>query len=166
MVQKLTTPTEFLDAAAKFASGVTILTTRWGSLMHGITASAFTSLSLSPPQVLVCVANEGQMARLVAESGVFAVNVLAEGQGSVSRFFATRGRGAVDHFEGVRTRVATTGAPVIENCLAYFDCRLVANYPGGDHRILVGQVLEACGCQAGRPLLYFDRDYRRTKVSI
>jgi flavin reductase (DIM6/NTAB) family NADH-FMN oxidoreductase RutF len=151
---------DFKRAAARFATGVTVVTSRKDREIYGITVSAFSSLSLDPILVVVSVRNENLLRDMILETRVFAVNVLREEQREVSRYFATHGRETcVDRFPDIGHATAVTGAPILDHCLAYFDCRLTAAHDGGDHTILVGEVVDV-GSAEGAPLLYFDGDYR------
>lgn len=151
---------EFKRAAGRFASGVTVVTTMHRGEVYGITVSAFASFSIDPLQVLVSIWHGNRLHGMITESGVFAVSVLEEGQRGVSEYFSTSGRmPSGERFDLVPSHVCVTGAPVIDGCLAYFDCRLAASLAGGDHTVFVGEVLDV-GSQDGQPLLYFSRDYR------
>ncbi len=149
----------FKAAARRFASGVTVVTTRDGHCVHGITASSFSSLSLDPLLVAVAVDHRSRLIEFVESARVFAISVLARSQRELCQYFATpnRKRG-VEHFEVAASYPVETGAPVLAGCIAYFDCRLHAILPGGDHRILVGEVV-AAGESGGEPLLYFEGCY-------
>jgi flavin reductase (DIM6/NTAB) family NADH-FMN oxidoreductase RutF len=150
----------FKRAAGRFASGVTIVTTRNQRHVSGITCSSFVSLSLNPLLISVSVHAASPFLAEVRSAGSFAVSVLASDQQHVSRYFSTRGRGrAVERFPTVRTDVMDTGAPVVHSCLSWFDARLHTVLPGGDHQILVGEVVAAGGAD-GAPLLYWAGDYR------
>jgi flavin reductase (DIM6/NTAB) family NADH-FMN oxidoreductase RutF len=149
----------FKDAARRFASGVTVVTTRRGSQIHGITASSFSSLSLDPVLVAVSVERRSRLIEFVEAERIFAISVLARGQHHLSRHFATAGRAPMtDGFDVVATYPVATGAPILVGSIAYFDCRLHSMLPGGDHRILIGEVV-AAGESGGEPLLYFEGDY-------
>jgi flavin reductase (DIM6/NTAB) family NADH-FMN oxidoreductase RutF len=129
--------------------------------VHGATVSAFFTLSLEPLQVLVSLSTAGRLAPLLRESGVFAVCVLAAEQEAVSRAFATPSRPIADgQFPDIGSGTAATGAPIIEGCLAFFDCRLATSIDQGDHTLFVGAV-QAVGATDGEPLVYFDGTYRR-----
>jgi flavin reductase (DIM6/NTAB) family NADH-FMN oxidoreductase RutF len=143
---------EFRRALGCFAAGVTVVTTRQpNGLPCGLTATAFTSVSVDPPLVLVCVDRRSESYPHFATSGVFAVNILTAAQEGVSARFAVSGG---DKFAGVSFRWGLTGAPILTEHLAYLECRMVREYEGGDHTIYVGEVLEA-GVADGRPLLYY-----------
>ncbi|WP_308297112.1 flavin reductase family protein [Streptomyces sp. UNOB3_S3] len=151
---------EFRAAAGKFASGVTVVTTRNGGEVFAKTVSAFGSLSLEPQMVSVSIGRMSPLVTAILATEVFAVSVLRDDQQRVSRHFATRGNGrALGSFPSVATESFVTGAPVISECLSYFDCRLESVVGGGDHAILIGRVA-ATGSVPGRPLVYFDGGYR------
>jgi flavin reductase (DIM6/NTAB) family NADH-FMN oxidoreductase RutF len=149
----------FKDAARRFASGVTVVTTRSGPRVHGITASSFSSLSLDPLLVAVAVEERSRLIELVEGARFFAISVLARGQHHLARHFATAGREqTIDGFAVVASYPVSTGAPILVGSIAHFDCRLHSILPGGDHRILIGEVV-AAGESDGEPLLYFEGDY-------
>jgi flavin reductase (DIM6/NTAB) family NADH-FMN oxidoreductase RutF len=142
----------------RFATGVTIVTTSQGSRRAGITINAFTSVSLDPPLVLVCVERRSYVHDVIAASGAFAVNVLTAEQADVSRCFAAKSEAKLARFCGVTTHDEVTGAPIFDQCAGFVDCRLEAVYPGGDHSIFVGRVV-ALGGNDVPPLLYYRGKY-------
>ena len=153
------TPDEFRDALGRWASGVTIVTSRSGERVHGMTVSAFSSVSLDPPLVLVCADKSSDTCTLIAESGVFAVNILAHGQDALSQRFAAQ----VDEarrFEGIAVESAVTGAPLLRG-LASLDCTLVAAHDAGDHVIYIGRVEALRHSPDAQPLLYYRGAYRK-----
>ena len=146
-----------------FASGVTAVTTALDGRLHGVTVSAFTSVSLDPPLVLIALGNETATRDMLAESGIFAVNLLSDDQEFLSERFAARAPLVNEEFEGVPYFVAVTGAPILEQSLAWYDCRVEATHPGGDHTLFVGQV-EAMGFSEDRePLIYYANRYRHLR---
>ncbi|GAA2678477.1 MULTISPECIES: flavin reductase family protein [Actinosynnema] len=150
------------EAMRTFATGVTVLTTA-GRSTHGMTANAFSSVSLEPPLVLCCVARTALMHAAITEEGEFAVSVLAQGQEHVARYFADRSRpqGAAQ-FDGVGWRPGErTGAPLLAGALAWLECRVAHAYDGGDHAVFVGEVLSATTASDGAPLVFFGGRYRR-----
>ncbi len=149
---------DFLGALRQWASGVTIVTSRSGDVVHGMTVSAFASVSLDPPMVLVCADKASNTHGLIAEAGVFAVHVLARGQEKLSNLFASE-EDEHRRFEGLTWTTAVTGAPILEGAVAVLDCRVVAVHDAGDHVIYVGDVAEA-RAGAGEPLLYHEGVYR------
>lgn len=145
----------FRKAMSRFASGVTVVTTEHEGVSFGMTVSAFSSLSLVPPLVLVCVEKSARIHDAIPRAERFAVNILREGQEAVSKRFASRGE---DRFEGIRTREGKLKVPLLEESLAIVECRLHASLPGGDHTIFVGEVVTA-EIGEGKPLLYYESTY-------
>jgi flavin reductase (DIM6/NTAB) family NADH-FMN oxidoreductase RutF len=150
----------FRDAMRAWATGVAVISTHTGQARHGMTVNSFTSVSLDPPLVSVCIQNDLRILPMIRDSGTFAISVLGAGQEDISNQFAGRSTEDVDRFEGVPTRTAVSGAPILAEALAYFDCRVEASYPGGTHTIVVGAVLDAKRVE-GEPLVYWNRGYRR-----
>jgi flavin reductase (DIM6/NTAB) family NADH-FMN oxidoreductase RutF len=151
---------QFKSLLRRWASGVTIVTTRAGGRVAGMTASSFTSVSLDPPLVLVCADKKALTLPVIAEAGVFAVNVLAVDQFELSAQFALSGNEEL-RFEGLACREGPSGSPWLPGTLAVFDCRTVATHEAGDHVIYVGQVEAAEFDDTREPLLYYDAAYRR-----
>lgn len=149
----------FKSALRRWASGVTIVTARAGERELGMTVSAFSSVSLDPPLVLVCADKRAHTNPLIAEGGVFAVNLLADDQWELSNRFATQGNEAV-RFEGLPCRRGPSGAPWLPDTLAVLDCRVVATHDAGDHVIYVGEVLAAEVDPSREPLVYYEAGYR------
>ena len=150
-------PDEFRAVLGRFATGVTVLTTvDAGGRDHGMTVSAFCSLSLDPPLVLACVDHGATMHDMLAEGAPLGVNVLAAGQEALSRRFASGD--PPKRFEGIGYQRGAQGAPLLDDVLAWLDCRVVARHPGGDHTIVVARV-EGAGINAERPLLYYRSGY-------
>jgi flavin reductase (DIM6/NTAB) family NADH-FMN oxidoreductase RutF len=138
-----------------YATGVTVVTCRAGNRTHGITVNSFTSLSLDPPLVLICIDRKTIAWGMIPEAGTFAVNVLSEHQRSLCDYFAKRLAPDPDNeFAGIPHDVGETGAPIIPGALAVFECRLTKSYPGGDHDIFVAEVLSARVLSNERPLLF------------
>lgn len=155
----IVSPDDFKAALGSWAAGVTVVTTRQGDLVYGITVSSFSSLSMDPLLVLVCLADSNRLPRMIEESGRFAVSILAAGQGDVSAIFAMSGREPTRDF-GIDTVVMHTGAPVISGCIAALDCELERAVPGGDHTIMIGRVVAASADGTKLPLVYYRRGYR------
>lgn len=141
----------------QFATGVTVVTTDGEAGQHGLTANAVASLSLAPPLVLVAVDKRAHSLHYLKTNGCFAVNILRLDQEAISQRFATPGP---KDFTGLSITTAVTTAPVLSDCLAFVDCRVVEILPGGDHEIFVGEIV-AGEHHGGEPLLYFGGGYRR-----
>lgn len=147
---------EFKRALSRFATGVTVVTVTVGDEMHGMTASAFASVSLEPPRILVCLDKTSRTRALVRDSDTFAVSILAADQEAISRAFAHTGP---KPFDGLSRKHAAGGAPLLDGALAWLECERVEVVDGGDHDIVIGEVT-SCANGDGDPLIYFDRTYR------
>jgi flavin reductase (DIM6/NTAB) family NADH-FMN oxidoreductase RutF len=155
---------EFKDAMRHFASGVTIVTIRAGDRVHGLTVSAFASISAEPPMIAVAI-NQGHHAHslLEEEGAVFAVNVLGEDQRALSDRFAWLEDD--DRFAVGDWAVATTGAPILESALVWLDCTIHDRVEAGTHTIYLGSVRAAGVPRPDEsPLVYWNRDYRELSV--
>ncbi|WP_238413013.1 flavin reductase family protein [Saccharothrix deserti] len=152
-------------AMARFASGVTVLTVA-GKRVHGMTANAFSSVSLDPPLVLCCVAHSAVMHDAVVEAGHFAVSIAAAGQQAVASHFADKARpDGLAQFEGIGWAPGPhTGAPLLTGAVAWLECALVESHVAGDHTIFIGAVLQSTCGPDREPLLYFDGGYRRVST--
>lgn len=149
----------FRDAARCWTTGVALLTARHGEEVFAKTVSSLCTLSLDPLLVSVAVSVRSPLAGAVRASGRYAVSVLAGHQEPLARHFAAPGTGrALGLFTAAPMRTAATGAPVLEDCLAWFDCRLHTVLPGGDHAVLVGRVV-AADAAPGEPLVYHHGEY-------
>ncbi|MFC0625881.1 flavin reductase family protein [Kribbella deserti] len=151
----------FRSVLGRFATGITIMSTRQDGVAHAMTANAFTSVSLDPPLVLVCVDKAVRMHDAVLASGSWAVSVLSVGQCELAERFARSGRDLYTQFDGVPTTPGPiTGCPVISGALSWLECRTWATYPGGDHTIVVGEVLALGEGTQESALTYFSGKYR------
>lgn len=138
-------------------TGVTIVTSEHAGNRRGMTANAFASVSIDPPLALVCVNRSAASHDYITRAGHFCVNLLGIEQVELAQRFASRAEG--DRFDGIALRTERSGAPVIDGALAFLDCELVAAHEAGSHTIFIGHVL-AAGSRDGKPLGYFDGDYR------
>jgi flavin reductase (DIM6/NTAB) family NADH-FMN oxidoreductase RutF len=155
------TSKDFRFTVGAFATGVTVITTFGEQHGYGMTANAFSSVSLDPPLVLVCVIRPSEGCEQIQRNGCFAVNILDAGQEPLSRYFASRDRPrGRDAFTEVSHRVGTSGSPIIDGVAAYLDCRLHASQPAGDHEIFIGEVLELGLGENTSPLLFHGGGYR------
>ncbi|MCC7498491.1 MAG: flavin reductase family protein [Bryobacterales bacterium] len=150
----------FRRACSLFATGVTVATVRAiDGTPHGLTVNSFTSVSLDPPLILICIDHDASVISCFLESSHFAVNVLGQEQRELSMRFATRG---MDRFDGIAWTPGVSGAPLIPEALAHFECRKTNTIEAGDHTIFIGQV-EEMGVREGRPLLFFASSYAALK---
>lgn len=156
---------DFKDALASWASGVSIVATRAGGLVHGVTVSSFASLSLDPPLVLACIAQKSKLPPMVRESRRFAISLLCQEQHDASAAFARSGREPSPGFVGIAEDRTAHDMPVVAGAMAYLDCELHAELGVGDHTIFVGRVVDAVTHPDKAPLVYYRRKYRRLDVN-
>ena len=153
-------PAQFKRALGLWASGVTVVTTRVDGLIYCMTASSFSSLSLDPLLVLICVAHSAKIHELLPRTDGFAINLLWHDQRGLGEAYARSGREPVARLEEVNTFDGPSGSPIFDPCLAYLDCRTHATFEAGDHTIYIGEVLAVGSDESAQPLLYFNRGYR------
>jgi flavin reductase (DIM6/NTAB) family NADH-FMN oxidoreductase RutF len=145
----------FRAVLGRFASGVTIVTVRGGNGRdYGMTVSAFSSVSLEPPLVMVCIGEDSSLKPMIAEATHYGVSILASDQEPLSRRFAAHG----ERFDGVGFTRGENGMALIDGALAFMECRVVARHLAGDHTIVIGEV-EAASVADQRPLLYYRGGY-------
>jgi flavin reductase (DIM6/NTAB) family NADH-FMN oxidoreductase RutF len=155
----------FRDAAARFATGVTVAAAAHEGLHHAIIATAFASLSLQPPLVLLALDRAGQLIGMVRDSGHVGLSVLSEEQAAIGRRASQRGRRLQALVDEAPTTTGVTGAPLLIGAIAWFDCDVESISEHGDHAIIVGRVV-AAACTDGEPLIYFKRGYHRLGAAI
>lgn len=153
----MTEPGDFRAVLRNLASGVPVVTTVWETTNYGTTATAFTSVSLEPLLVQVTLDRESNTREMIDRSGMFAVSILAAGQERIARDFATKG---IDRFENCEIKVGANGMPLVAGAIGHLECRVAEKFPGGDHTIVVGEVLDGAAYD-GPPLIYFQGNYRR-----
>lgn len=152
----------FRDVIGRFASGVTVITTKARDSEHGTTASAVSSLSMDPPMLLVCLNSTSDTRAAILETGVFAVNILAEGQGQLAYRFAKKGD---DKFDGVLVDRGIQGVPLLRDTLAHMECEVKETVTGGTHTVFLAQVQQAAG-KEGPPLTYFRGKFGRLESAL
>lgn len=154
----------FKETMAHWASGVTVVTAQVEGKPIGITASSLSSVSVNPPQVLICVGNTLYTHHAIQESGAFAVNILASNQLEWGMRFAGMLPEGEGRFHDIEYTVGATGSPLLPGVLGWLDCRLRHAYDAGDHTIFVGEVVGGGVGEGEAPLLYFDRAWRQLQV--
>jgi flavin reductase (DIM6/NTAB) family NADH-FMN oxidoreductase RutF len=148
----------FRQSLRRWASGVTVVTSKAGDELHGMTVSAFSSVSAEPPVVLVCANKSSKTHGVIGAGGVFTVNVLADDQQEISaRFSSTKLEGS--RFDGVPHHIGISGAPVLDGTIVSLECKTIAAYEHGTHTIYVGEVVAAHMTDKA-PLLYYAGAYR------
>ncbi len=145
-----------------FATGVTVVTADNSGVRRGMTANAFSSLSLDPPLALVCVDHKASFLNVIQGARKFAINFLSEEQKSVSDWFAGKGRDAEDQFADIAFEAGENGAPLLTGSLAILECEIHEELSGGDHIIVVGRVTKIVTGEGVRPpLLFYAGAYRK-----
>jgi len=155
-------PALFRRVAGTFATGVTVITVeREPGQVHGMTANSFTSVSLDPILVLVCVSHEARLLSFLKTQRRFGVSILRHDQQVISEHFAKPEQSLEASSQlGIRFLWTETGVPLLEGALAHLACNLMTEHPAGDHVIFVGEV-ESMDYQEGEPLLFHRGRYRR-----
>jgi flavin reductase (DIM6/NTAB) family NADH-FMN oxidoreductase RutF len=147
---------------ARFATGVTVVAARHGPLLAGMTANAIASISIDPPLLMASINRKSETHGAILGSHSFAVSVLADGQQALADCFAQpTTAGKLQRFCDAPWHDAETGSPILDGAIAYFDCRLVAQHPGGDHTMFVGEIVAAGFEEAAEPLIWYGSGYRR-----
>lgn len=154
-------PEDLRTAMRQWATGVTIVSAEHQGMRHGMTVSSFTSVSLQPPLVLVSLEQVTKTHQLVQAAGHFGVTIMGQHQKEISDRFAGRIPDHEDRFKGLETVTLRTGAPLLVDGLAWFDCKVISTYPAGNHTVFIGEVLEVRTLNNLPPLIYYDRDYRK-----
>jgi flavin reductase (DIM6/NTAB) family NADH-FMN oxidoreductase RutF len=160
------TTAQFRATLGLFATGVTVVGARAGNLVHGMTANAFTSVSLDPLLVLVCVEHEAVMRQVIDEAGAFGVSVLGADQERLARWFSTSSRPqGLAQFSGIGWSPGElTGAPLLDDALAWLECEVSERHVGGDHDIYLARVVSAVHRAPGSgpgPLVWYGGGYRQ-----
>lgn len=151
---------EFKSALSLWASGVTVVTAQSEAQgLKGMTATSFSSVSLDPPQILVCLNQNTDTGAMVLEQKQFAVNILSSGQQDVSNQFAG-GRSQEERYANVAWEAGENGAPLLTDALASLECKVVDQVLAGTHWIVIGEVQKVV-CRNGEPLLYYSSAYRQ-----
>ncbi|TFG96047.1 MAG: flavin reductase [Myxococcales bacterium] len=146
-------PDALRELLGRRAAAVAIVTARAGERVHGMTVTAYTEVSLDPPLVLVCADVASNTHPVIAAGGVFALNLLSNGQAELSNRFASK-QDEDRRFEGLAWATAATGAPILPDVLGALDCRVVAAHEAGDHVIYIGRVEALSSFPEREPLLY------------
>ena len=154
-------PNLFRQVLGRFATGVTVITTYQGNVKHGMTANAFTSVSLDPPLILVSVDKKADMHGFLMASDIFCVNILPEHRREWSDWWAGKAPKEAEQFADIPHTTKVTGSPVLDDCLGYLDCKIWARYEAGDHTLVLGEVQEAAVHPDPnlKPLLFFASKY-------
>lgn len=146
---------------ARFATGVSVVAARHGPLLAGMTANAIASISIDPPLMLASINHRSETHGAILGSHSFAVSVLSAEQRALADCFAQPTTAAkLQRFCDAPWHDAETGSPILDGAMAFFDCRLVATHPGGDHTLFVGEIVAAGFEEDAEPLIWFGSGYR------
>lgn len=156
-------PEQFKESMRRFATGVTVVTSLKDGEPRGVTVSAFASVSLDPPTVLICINREARSYLFIHTSKIFCVNILAAGQVDLAKRFS--GKLREKQFEGVEYVVEQTGAAVLVGSLAHLDCEVTQEHHAGSHSIFIGKVL-SIATSGGAPLGYFAGEFADFGVHV
>lgn len=147
-----------------FATGVTIVAARHGPLLAGMTANAIATISIDPPLLMASVNRRSETHIAIVGSHSFAVSILSAGQQELAECFAQpTSAEKLRRFCDAAWHEAESGSPILDGAIAYFDCRLVAQHPGGDHTIFVGEIVAAGFEEDAEPLIWYGSGYRRLR---
>lgn len=147
---------------ARFATGVTVVAARHGPLLAGMTANAIASISIDPPLMMASISRKSETHGAILGSHSFAASVLSSEQQALADCFAQPTTAAkLQRFCDAPWHDAETGSPILDGAIAFFDCRLVAQHPGGDHTMFVGEIVAAGFDEEAEPLIWFGSRYRR-----
>jgi flavin reductase (DIM6/NTAB) family NADH-FMN oxidoreductase RutF len=150
----------FRYAMGHFPTGVTVMTTSAEGRLHGMTVSAFASVSLEPLLILVSVEHSTLMHTLVLESRAFAINLLGKRSESTARYFADNARLAIPEFREGSFRLGTTGSPILNEATGYLEATVHGTHQAGDHTVIVGRVVALQISSEEEPLVYYRSGYR------
>ncbi len=151
-------PPTFRQALSHFPSGVTVVTIADNGLFFGLTVSAFCSLSLTPPRILICIDKNSSNIVSIRNSSAFTVNVLSATQSDISGNFA---RKSANKFNGISYHIGILGAPILNDVLCSLECKLIQEMDGGDHFIYIGEIEQVEFDENKEPLLYYKGAYGR-----
>ncbi len=147
---------QFRRACAQWATGIAVVTaTDHAGVPHGMTVNSFTSVSLEPPMILVCIDYRAAILPSLSKGGKLAINVLAEDQTELSSRFA---RKTEDRFENLDWTLSSSGNPILSSALAIFECIIAETVTAGDHEVVIASV-SSVDYREGRPLIYFNSGY-------
>ncbi len=145
----------------RFATGVTVVAARHGPLLAGMTVNAVASISIDPPLMMASIARRAETHGAIIGSHAFALSVLAADQQELAECFAQPTTAdKLKRFCDAAWHEAETGSPILEDALAYFDCRLTARHDGGDHTVFLGEIVAAGYREDADPLLWYGSEYR------
>lgn len=139
--------------------GVYIITTSADGIINGQAASWVTRISQKPFLVAIALYERNYTHELLSKSNIFAINVLKEGQQEIARHFGLKSGRRIDKFATIKFHQGKTGAPILDDCLAYLECEVIFSQKFGDHTLFIGRVVDEGVLSEGKPLIYRHEDY-------
>lgn len=152
-------PKELRLAMRRWSTGVSVVSVKNQGIIHGMTVSSFTSISLSPPTIIVSLRKSSRTHDMIINAKTFGISFLSRNQQAISERFAGLSNELENRFDGLETFTLKTGAPLLEGGLAFLDCKLVAVHEFGMNSLLIGEVLATKVGDGRTPLIYFDQRY-------
>jgi flavin reductase (DIM6/NTAB) family NADH-FMN oxidoreductase RutF len=143
----------------QWASGISVVSTRYNQIDHGMTVSSFSSVSIEPQLVTISLMKNSRTHDFVISAKIFGITILSETQEEISKIFAGLIPETENRFNGLETWTLITGSPFLKDGLAYLDCRLIDVYDFGTNSLFIGEVVATEVGNGGRPLLYFDQQF-------
>lgn len=153
---------KFRNVLGLFTTGVNVVTTQYENQFYGITVNAFSSVSLNPPLVLICIDSKTTSFKFINKSKIYAVNILSSKQRNLSELFS-KSENKTKLFDELDYFIDVTGAPILNDSLGYVDCKVIKTYRSGDHHILIGSVQSLNVFKKLKPLVYFRGTYDSLK---
>jgi flavin reductase (DIM6/NTAB) family NADH-FMN oxidoreductase RutF len=152
-------PEALRSAMRAWSAGVTIVTSVYEGETHGMTVNSFTSISLTPPLLIISLQQHTRTHEMVMKSRMFGLTILSSEQTNISDLFAGRMPEVKDRIAAVKTETLVTGSPLIVGGLAWLDCRVLQTYDAGQTSLFIAEAVAARGTGSGEPLLYHNREY-------
>jgi flavin reductase (DIM6/NTAB) family NADH-FMN oxidoreductase RutF len=148
-------------AMRHWATGVTVVSVRYQDILHGMTVSSFTSVSLDPKVISISLMKDSRTHGLILKANTFGISILSEDQREISEIFAGKISDSENRFDGIDTSTLAAGSPLISGSIGYLDCELIAAHDFGMNSLLIGEVLAAKSGISNAPLLYFNQRYHK-----
>lgn len=149
----------YRQVLGQFATGITVIVTRSPQGFHGMTANSFTSVSLEPPMILVCIDQKAQTFQYLSRAAAFSISILEANQKDLSQVFANP-QPSSDPFQSIAVQHTQAGIPYLSSGIAHLGCHVEASYPAGDHKIVVARVDEFGASHSREPLIFYGGQYR------
>jgi flavin reductase (DIM6/NTAB) family NADH-FMN oxidoreductase RutF len=147
------------DGISSIVNGVSVVTSKSGGIVNGLSVAWMSQVSVNPPLVMVAIGHSKYTHELIEKSNAFAVNILSGQQMDLAKHFGLQSGRKANKFKNVEYEIKNTGSPILKDCLAYLDCKLYKSLTAGDHTIFIGEVLDAGVKNEKSPLIFNTKDY-------